>query len=155
LRIDGGGFTLPDGPSFIQLGGVPENGFLSYILFKEGTQPEIIMTNLGPDGIWLTFVGTRLTFDSVSTSDSYAAALHQVNGTTVSETVDSIFVDVGEFVDLLFYIPNDAPDRATSPGPGQIPQGDYDGNMYISGYDDKGASFIRTTLFGQSSVAPP
>lgn len=155
LRIDGVGFTLPDGPSFIQLGGLPVNGFISYIFFIEGEQPVITLTNLGPDGMWLTFVGTRLTFDSLSTSDSYAGALHQVNGTTVSETADSIFVDVGEFVDLLFYIPNDAPDRATSPGPGQIPQGIFDGNMYISGYDDKGVSFLRTILFGESEVGPP
>ena len=108
------------------------------------------MYNVGPETAWITFGKTRITFDDVSSSNTYASLLLQANGTDVTSNQDSIAFPALTTLDLTFSSPKNPP--ATSGSTGIIMPGRYAMIMHIEGYDINGASVSKTVNFGTVSV---
>lgn len=146
----------------ITLTGNPESSFLQYPSSKESFQSYITIIadqpktltvyNGGPTTAWITFDGTRLTFDDISSSNTFAAIITQANSTDVNSNQDSIAFPVESILQLTFSTAKNPP--ATSGSIGLIQPGIYDMKMHISGYDIDGKTLVRTIDFGTVSVIP-
>ena len=140
--------------------GNPDNSFLqipnsvdvfqSFITVIANQPTTLSVYNGGPNTAWVTFEGTRLTFDDVSSSNIFAAIILQANSTNVDSTQDSIAFAMGEILELEFSTAKNPP--ATSGSTGLITAGSYDMKMHITGYDIEGQSLTRTIDFGVVTV---
>jgi len=155
MKIDDTGFT--PFPSYIQIP-FPDNPFPSYITYILTTELEVFVNNVGDDGIYFIYQGTRVNFNG--TNGAYASFIHRINGTTndwqVHEDRDSIYIPAGESAELFFYSrPTDHPCQNSGnncPQANVIPTGDYRVALWVNGYSDQGESFGRSVILGQVNV---
>ena len=156
MKIDDTGFTTPH-PSYIQIP-MPNNPFSSYIVYDNNDQLELFVNNIGDDGIFFIYSGTRISFDGVG--GSYASLIRYVNGTTASYQVDidsdSIYIPTGESAHLYFFSgPTNHPCQAAGTScqnANIIPAGDYRVAAWINGYSDQGETFGRSVVLGNVIV---
>jgi len=156
--------------SFIQLFGA-NSTFPAYLVYDNQIPLTFQISNIGPDGIWLTFSGARVVFEPINPQTSpfysYAAFLHSVNATTtptdpvydLSETKDSLYIDALTGIAYLeFFEPREIPEAATykysgaDQDCGLIPPGAYKMAVNIVGYDELGANLFRTFNVGKVQV---
>ena len=139
--------------------GNPENSFLQHPYTEDSfqsfitvirDQPKILsIYNGGPTTAWITFEGTRLTFDD-GNSNTFAGIILQANGTDVTAIQDSIAFPVNSTLNLTFSTAKNPP--ATTGSTGLITVGNYDMKMHITGYDISGKSLTRTVDYGTVAV---
>ncbi|MCV0430033.1 LamG domain-containing protein [Nitrosopumilus sp.] len=149
MRIDDVSLSGYPESSYLQYPSVAES-FQSYVTIDADQTSTLSISNGGPNTAWITYEGTRLTFEDISSSNTYAAMILQANSTDVNSVQDSIAFPVGEIIELTFSTPKNPP--ATTGSTGQIPIGSYNMKMQISGYDIDGKSISRTIEFGTVSV---
>ena len=149
LRIDDTSLISNPASSFLQHPPSKET-FSSYITVVADQTKTLTVYNGGPSTAWITFEGTRLTFDDTDSTNTFAAIILQANGTDVNSNQDSISFPTGSVLDLTFTTAKDPP--ATSGSVGLITPGNYNMKMHISGYDIDGKSLVRTIDFGIVSV---
>jgi len=143
------------------LSGNPENSFLQYPYSLETFQSYITVIadetvtvrvyNGGPTTSWITFEGTRLTFDNIVNSNTFAGIILQANGTDVNSGQDSIAFPVGSILDLEFSKAKNPPE-VSSNEVGLITPGSYNMKMHITGYDVEGKNLTRTISMGIATV---
>lgn len=153
MRIDDTALVgLPD-TSYLQYPGTLDV-FASYITFAASSTIDLTVYNVGPSSIWITFDGTRLTFEDTASSNTYAAVILSGNGTSngddITSVKDSIAFSFDSILDLTFSTAKNPP--ATTGSTGLIPAGNYKMNMHITGYDIDGKSITRTINFGLVAV---
>ena len=149
MRIDDSSFTGNPDNSYLQ---PPHSDqvFQSYITVISDQTKTLSVYNGGPTTAWITYEGTRLTFDDIATSNTFAAIILSANSTTVDSTRDSKAFSVGSVLDLTFSTAKDPPATTGSTGP--ITAGNYIMKMHITGYDIEGKSLTRTIDYGTVTV---
>ncbi|MFB5628524.1 MAG: hypothetical protein ACE5RR_01175, partial [Nitrosarchaeum sp.] len=126
------------------------NTFQSYITLT-GTQSSTFRVyNSGPETMWITFDKTRLIFDDLYSSNTYAALILQANSTNVTSTQDSIAFPVLTSMNLTFSSAKNPP--ATTGSVGVIPVGKYVMKMHIEGYDTIGEKISKTINYGAVTI---
>jgi hypothetical protein len=126
----------------------------SYLQYNRCNALDILVYNEGPYGSWATYQGTRVTFNNLFGTDSYAGIIHYVNGSRLYSNQDSMFLPVQSTNTFEFYPINNIPNQnngnycTDNPPYIAIPDGTYDMNLFISGYDEHGGSFLRQVPFG-------
>lgn len=155
LRIDDPGLTNPI-TSFISVPKVSE-AFPSYYTYSRATNPLLSIYNGGPYGSWITCL-TRAVFDDISSTNSYAGALWYAGTVETCNknrpfSNDSTLIKVGGTAQLKFNCPMLSPDsfagQVTSCPSGTAPPlGQYRLYVFLSGYDETGNIFLRTTYIG-------
>jgi hypothetical protein len=150
MRIDDTSLTGNPDNSYLQ---PPHSSqiFQSYITIISDQTKTLSVYNGGPTTAWITYEGTRLTFDDVATSNTFAAIILSANSTTVDATQDSKAFSVGSVLDLTFSTAKDPP--ATTGSTGLINPGSYAMKMHITGYDIDGKSLTRTIDYGTVTVS--
>ncbi len=149
MIIDDTNLLLTPPNSFLQTP-TASNPFQSYITVV-ADQPKILRVfNGGPETAWITYEGTRLTFDDVTSSNTFAAIILQANSTDVNSGQDSIAFPVDSIIDLTFSTAKNPP--ATTGSTGLITAGSYNMKMHIAGYDVAGKNLVRTIEFGIVTV---
>lgn len=149
MRIDDTGMTGNPGNSFLQTP-KSEQVFQSYITIIGNQSNTFGMYNAGPETTWITFDKTRLTFDDISSSSTYASIILQANGTDITSNQDSIAFPALNTLNLTFSSAKNPP--ATSGSVGIIPPGKYVMKMHIEGYDINGGNVSKTVNFGTVTV---
>jgi hypothetical protein len=149
LRIDDTSITGDPDNSFLQ---PPQSTaiFQSFITVISNQPKTLSVYNAGPTTAWITFEGTRLTFEDINSSNTYASIILNANSTDVDATQDSIAFPIGSVIDLTFSTPKNPP--ATTGSTGLIDPGSYNMKMHITGYDIEGKSITRTIDYGTVSV---
>ena len=144
--------------SFIQIP-PPDNPFRSYFEHDPNDEFTIFVTNIGNDGIFMTYQGSRVSFNG--TMGSYAGLIHSVNGTggtdtdwwNLTEDRDSLHIPKGETARLYFHEATDIPSIDES-GILMV-DGGYDTTIWLNGYSDQGESFLRSIVVGTVDVVTP
>jgi len=149
MRIDDTSLSGYPESSYLQYPSAAES-FQSYVTIDADQTNTLSISNGGPNTAWITYEGTRLTFDDISSSDIFASIILQANTTDVNSVQDSIAFPVGSIMDLTFSTAKNPP--ATTGSTGQITPGSYNMKMHITGYDVDGKSISRTIEFGTISV---
>ena len=160
---DNSGWTMPAGPSYLQTP-TPTPRWPTFLAFE--TDSEIVYStfNEGPEGIWFTFSGTRLVMTSADKLTSFGAMPHWVNKTTplnpnnalMTPDQDSLYIPNGFYAEFIFYKLQSP--ASIDPNPCQTCKavaGDYSAAIYLSGYDEKGETFLRTISLGQVHLFDP
>jgi len=149
MRIDDTSITGNPDNSFLQ---IPKPGqtFQSYIKIIGDQSNTLRLFNDGPNTVWMTFDKTRLTFDDIDSSNTYASVILQGNSTDIHANQDSISFPTFTTMDLTFSSAKNPP--ATSGSVGVITPGKYVMKMHIEGYDIDGGNIIRTINFGTITV---
>ena len=149
LRIDDTSLTGNPDNSFLQ---PPKASaiFQSYITVISDETKTLSVYNAGPTTSWITYEGTRLTFEDINSSNTFAAIILNANATSVDSTQDSIAFPVGSVMDLTFSTAKNPP--ATTGSTGLISPGSYSMKMHITGYDIDGKSLTRTIDYGTVAV---
>ena len=134
----------------------PSIPFPSYWIYDNDDKVEFWFLNLGPNGIWLQYQGTRVIFNDNDSDTSYAGLVRRVNGTTgefnVDADKDSLFIPVGSKAFIRFWEPTTVPSN-NPPGSGAlIPPGFYKTSVWLSAYDDAGETFSRSISLGTVEV---
>jgi len=148
LRFDDTSMNIPDS-TYLQMP-TQDNLFPSYCVIDNNGYYSIWFRNNGPYGSWFVYQGTRIVFDDPASGRSYGSVIHEVNGTIISQDRDSIHIPLGNATELEFHIPQDPPDTNTNPDSQERIPGDKNYLMaaFVSGYDEKGKSFLRNVSFG-------
>ena len=136
----------------------PDKPFPSYVTYDNDDELDVFVNNIGDDGIYFIFQGTRVNFDG--TNGAYASFIRWVNGTSgnweVHEDRDSIYIPSGESAELIFYSrPTDHPCQNSGnncPVANIIPPGDYRVALWLNGYTDQGDDFRRSVILGTVTV---
>jgi len=149
MRIDDTSLTGNPDSSFLQHPHSDET-FQSFISIIADQSTTLSVFNGGPNTAWITFEGTRLIFDDVASSNTFASIILQANTTAVDSTHDSIAFPVGSMLDLTFSTAKNPP--ATSGTTGLITPGGYNMKMHITGYDISGKSLSRSIDLGTVTV---
>ncbi len=155
IKLDDSDFTLPTGPSYIQIP-YPDNPFPSYIEYEKTTQFEVFVDNTGTDGVYLIYQGTRVSFDG--DGGAFSSFIDTVNGTSASYVVDenrdSIYIPANQTAQLYFYEnPSDHPCQNSSCSASNvISAGSYKVGIWVNGYTDQGEAFGRSVLLGLVTV---
>jgi hypothetical protein len=155
---DSGGWSLPDGPTYLQTP-EPTPRWPTYLSFEYDANLEYLAFNEGPDGIWFTFPGTRFVLTTLDGLNSYAAMPQYANFTTapspattnavISPERDSLYIPDQAYAEIDFWQIQAPPAMDNSPcGTCEVPSGDYDAALYLSGYDERGETFLRTVDLG-------
>lgn len=155
---DSSGWSLPEGPSYVQTP-TPTPRWPTYLTFNFDDPINYLAYNEGPGGIWFVYSGTRLVLTSLDGISSYAAVPYTVNATTqptpvstyseITADQDSIYIPATYYAEIDFYqlqsppAPNSGP-----PSANEVPTGDYDGALYLQGYDETGETFKKTVDLG-------
>jgi hypothetical protein len=149
MRVDDTSLTTNPRNTFLQ---TPTFGdtFQSYITLTDTQSSTFRIYNSGPETIWVTFDKTRLIFDDVSSSKTFASLLLQANGTSVTSTQDSMAFPVQATLNLTFSSAKNPP--ATSGSVGVIPVGKYMMKMHVDGYDSKGEKISKTINYGAVTI---
>jgi len=157
--------SLDDTNSFLQTPPI-DPAWPTFSSIKTGEPITLSIFNSGPEGIWFTFPGTRFIVTSLDGVTSYGAMPWcdsppggtcnskpvTLNSVTHPLNVDqdgpyipdqtSAEIKFNKLCDPVQRIP-DSPSSCTD-----IPVGDYQGYIYLSGIDEEGTSFIRTIALG-------
>jgi len=157
MKIDDTGFTTPY-PSYLQIP-FPDNPFNSYIVYDNDNELNLFINNIGEDGIYFVYSGTRATFDDGS-GVAYASLIRWINGTTPAYEVDidkdSIYIPTGESARMYFFKqPTDHPCQGSGSScqsANIIPAGNYRLAAWINGYSDQGETFGRSVVLGNIEV---
>jgi len=149
MRVDDTAITSNPTNSLLQPPDAIET-FRSYITVVADETKTLTVYNGGPETAWITYEGTRLTFDDVDSTNTFAAIILQANGTSVTSTQDSRAFTIGSILDLTFSTAKNPP--ATTGSTGLVTPGSYNMKMQISGYDVSGKSLTRTIEFGTVTV---
>jgi len=144
MRIDDTSMSITDN-SFLQTPS-SDSSFRSYLTIIGNQSFDIQMYSAGPETSWITFGKTRVTFEDISSSNTYASLLLQANATAVTSDQDSIAFPALSTLDLTFSSPKNPP--ATTGTIGEIQPGSYLMIMHIEGYDTNGAAVSKTVNFG-------
>jgi len=155
MKIDDTGFTPFS--SYLQIP-FPDKPFASYVTYDNDDELDVFVNNVGDDGIYFIFQGTRVNFDGAG--GAYASFIRWVNGTSgdweVHEDRDSIYIPAGQSAELIFYKrPTDHPCRNSGdncPVANIIPPGDYRVALWLNGYTDRGEDFRRSVILGTVTV---
>jgi hypothetical protein len=155
--------TLSPQPSFLHIP-TPDNPFASYVRYDKTAPLEMFIENIGEDGVYYVYSGTRVSFDNGT--HSYASLIDSVNGTspsswTVDMTHDSLYIAPGEVAHMYFYAePSDHPCQdvgsdcvQNNPDAMIIPDGTWRMAAWINGYTNMGESFGRSVLLGSADVS--
>jgi len=143
----------------------PDFPFPSYWVYDKSDRLSVSIYNVGPQGSWFVYQGTRAVFYNPFGVTSCAGVICSVNSTEsdpcstggansawrVMEDRDSIFILVGAVGKIYFWTIQDRPDRDLTGG-NVIPAGEYDMYVFIDGYDEKGAKFLRNLEMGRVKV---
>ncbi|MCV0411557.1 LamG-like jellyroll fold domain-containing protein [Nitrosarchaeum sp.] len=143
----------------------PDTPFISYWTYDKSDRLEVTIYNVGPEGSWLVYQGTRAVFKDPDGDVSYAGIICSVNSTEsdpcntgggnnewrVDEDRDSIFIPVDNIGKIYFWDIQNRPDRDVSGGT-EIPAGEYDMFVFINGYDEEGSTFLRNLEMGRVKV---
>jgi len=156
MKIDDTGFITPH-PSYLQIP-TPDNPFSSYITYDKTTEMEYFVNNIGDDGVYFIYSGTRITFDG--SLGAYASLIKSVNGTggnwEVDIDSDSIYIPAGESAQMYFWKePTDHPCAGNGAGCNNanvILNGDYRVAAWVNGYSDQGETFGRSVVLGNVLV---
>jgi len=151
FRIDDS--TIESGiMSYVQVPGL-DLTFPAFLVYNTGKQPTIDLQNTGPNGIWLIFSGTKIIFESLDGSGSYAGFLEKVepiedltnNIYGMSPTKDSTFLESGQDFLLTFYHARTIPEIILD---ADIPPGLYNTFVDVVGYDEHGLNLFSTFDIG-------
>lgn len=156
LRIDDQNMVNPRS-TYLQVPILSEGNLPGYYVYKIGTSPQIMIINKGPYGSWITFL-TRQTWDDISSANSYASYIDTACGTVLNQITgnyksDSPLIKVGDQCLLKFVKPTSIPSNDGTGGNSVI-SGQYRVSVFMSGYDERGAIFLRTIYFGTIRVIP-
>ena len=160
IKIDETSMATPPS-SFLQTPHTDEP-WPSYWVYKiSGALPQVYVYNQGPYGSWITTL-TRLTWDDIASVNSYGSYVDtacgvNINILTGNTHADSPLIKVGDQCLLIFTKPSDPPyNGGSSPPSGTvtIPAGLYRVNVFMSGYDEGGKIFLRTTYIGIIRAIP-
>jgi len=152
LRIDDNSLTDNSLVNLPQLNAT----FFPYNIYQTDTHLTAGTTSSGEDGLWITKAGSRAVLTDPNTNLSYGAIIFSVNGTQLTEVKDSMFIENGDKIDLVFNRPKSIPDDCWPPGPScddnLIPPGLYDGKILLVGYNDQGNQNIWKIDLGNIKV---
>jgi len=137
-------------PSYLQIP-QPNATLPAYAKYDNDDEVTVAVTNSGTTGIWLTYQGSRVTFDDLSTTTAYAGIAKSVNGTLIDVNTDSLFLPPGNLVNVNFTQPKTTPTNSTGTVD-LIPPGAYKRYVFLQGYDDTGQFFLRTKNIGAVTV---
>jgi len=149
LRIDDTSLTGNPNNSFLQYP-LSNQVFQSFISIIASQTKTLSVYNGGPSTAWFTYEGTRLVFEDIASSNTFASIILQGNSTDINSTQDSIAVPVGSKLNLTFSTAKNPP--AISGSTGLITIGNYNMKMQITGYDISGKSLTRIIDFGVVTV---
>ena len=130
------------------------NGYAGYHL---GTEFVTSIFNVG-NGFWINQAGTKVVFEK-SAVQSYGGYIDKAQagaGPTIalSATQDSPFIANNTSTTLTFFEPSDRPCANISPCGNAVPIGQYNGTIYLQGYDDTGAIVLKAVSLGTVTVSP-
>jgi len=156
MKIDDTGFSPFS--SYLQIP-PPDNPFNSYIVYDNDDELEIFVNNIGIDGVYYIYAGTRVSFYGDS-GVSYASLIHYINGTNATYEVDidkdSIYISPGESAKMYFFDrPTDHPCQGSGSSCQEaniIPPGNYRIAAWVNGYSDQGETFGRSMVLGNIEV---
>jgi len=141
--------TMTPQPSFLDIP-MPNATLPAYFTYDNDDWLIVNVTNSGTVGSWLTFAGTRATFDDISGTTSYAGIIQRVNEITIDQNNDSLFIPAGSRVGLNFSHPKSTP--ASTGTANLIPPGTYKMYIDLHGYDEAGQPSVRPKYVGQVLV---
>ena len=137
-------------PSFLQIP-QPDATLSGYYTFDNDNEIKVLVTNSGTTGAWFTYQGSRVTFDDLSTTTSYAGIIKRLNGTLIDVNNDSILVPPGYTAEINFTQPKSTPTNSAEAA-NLIPPSTYKMYVYLKGYDETGQLFLRTKNIGSVTV---
>jgi hypothetical protein len=114
----------------------------TYIIIDNDVQPIFYVFNEGPNGAFFQYFNMRLVLTNTKTI-SYAGTIDQVNSTTVNEHNDSRFIPAGYFAEMRFDVPRNNPSANAQGGSVLVPAGNYNGTIFMGGYDEVGESVFK------------
>ena len=148
--------TIDDVSPFLQTPPT-SSAWPNYNIFSASQELQIAIFNTGPEGIWLTFAGTRLVLTAEDELSAYGAMPKEVdegNGfEVITSTKDSLFIPDQAFLTVKFHELANPPADPAGPGD-EIVVGDYNGHVFLSGYDSDGGAFVRTIDLGTIQIIP-
>lgn len=152
IRVDDddSGYVFPTSPTYIQTPPVFP-ALPTFITITNDENPLYIIFNGGPNGAWFTYSGTRFVVTLPDGSESYGGLVVGVNGSQVNEDQDSIFIPDQYSAEIEFY-PLANPPQTQPSAPEKAPPGIYNAAVFLSGFDDKGETFLRTINVGTVNV---
>ncbi len=132
----------------------------SFLTF--GCDEEVTLTvfNDGPEGLWLTFPGTRFVLTSNDGIVSYGAMPQTVSvdgadPLDILSTQDGPYIPDQSSAEILFFQLKNPARSPPSPSIGDdVPSGEYTAFVYLSGFDEEGESFLRTVGLGTIQITP-
>ncbi len=162
MRIDDETMITPY-PSFMQIP-VPNVAFPTYYEHDPNDEFTMFVSNIGSDGVYFTYQGTRVNFNG--TQGSYAGLIHSANGTgcvggtggepqcwednlnwwNMYEDRDSLHIAPGEIAELYFHEATDIP--STTEAGTLMVDGTYHTTVWMNGYSDQGETFSRSITVG-------
>lgn len=129
--------------------------FPSYFTFSHNNSyVSFTVSNSGPNGIWVSLAGTRITCQTMIGGTSYAGILQAVNGTgnppaqNIDPATDSMFVPDGKKIILTFNQLSSIPQQGGVPKGTTIVAGTYRMYIAVAGYDDTGAAINKNFYVG-------
>ncbi len=159
IKIDDTSVGTPY-PSLLEIQ-PPERAFPTYYEHSPEDEFVIFVSNTGSDGIFLTYQGTRVSFNGTDGEGAYAGLIHSVNGTggndgdwwNLNDDRDSMYIPRGERGQLYFHEATDIPSDDESGN--LMIDGTYDTTVWLNGYSDQGESFLRSIVVGAVQVKTP
>lgn len=149
IRIDDPNMNNPPS-SFLQTP-TTDDPWPSYYILDNDDKPQVSVYNQGPYSSWISYL-TRLAFDDITSTDAYAGHINEACGSSMDNAgnirKDSPLIKVGVTCLLKFEQPRNPPDAQASGITNLIPPGQYRVNIFLSGYDETGRIFLRTTYVG-------
>ena len=151
-RIDDNSILNDPYTSYVQFPmPIPDFPFPSYFTYDHTKQLTFTASNAGPNGLWLTFSGTRAIFQSLTntTASSYATVITKGNNSNIDTNTDSPYMKVGAKLNLIFNFAYSIPSTGgVPPGATQITVGHYRMFVAVTGYDTAGNTLSRVFYVG-------
>lgn len=148
--LDGVGSNLLS--SFLQIP-EPLEDLPTYYVYSRASDVDFFAFNGDVSGAWLTYQGTRMIFNATDGSGAYASLLDTVTvGTDTSDVdynQDSPYIPKNTQATMIFHKPHSTPSESDTP---DIPTGVYNVNVFLSGYNNEGVTFLRNINIGHVLV---
>lgn len=131
---------------------IPDFPFPSYFTYDHTKTLTFTVSNAGPNGIWITYSGTRAIFQSLTNATgSFAGLVTKGNSTQIDTNTDGAFMKVGAKLNLQFTTPTNIP-SINGVGAQTITTGNYRMYVSVSGYDSAGNTLNRVFYIGPVKV---